>query len=152
MYKVTSAAGDGRDIEPGGYIQQAFVAARPSVSQVSAIVGVPNDRIHRIGFKIQRLDGTVILDETADQTTQNNNKDVVLNVARPVAVTQREVLLFIVTNLSKERVRFFVDPPISNQVPAPFAACIVGQAQFPQRHPDLQSHILAGSIMGRDLP
>jgi hypothetical protein len=150
-YKVGSAGGDGRDIEPGGSIRQAFVAGRPYLSQVSAIVGVANDRTHPIGFQITTLDGRVLMDVVENQVPANNNKDVVHNLVRPISVKVRDVLLLTVTNRSGEPVRFFVDPPIANQVPAPYAACIVGQTGMPARHADLRGHILAGSVTGQDM-
>jgi hypothetical protein len=150
-YKVGSASGDGRDLAPGGSIRQAFVAGRPYLTQVSAIVGVANDRPHRISFQITTLDGRVLTDAAENETPANNNKDVVHNIQPAVKVNVRDVLLLIVTNKSGERVRFFVDPPISNQVPAAYAACITGQAEMPGRHADLRGHVLAGSVTAQDL-
>lgn len=151
-YKVGSASGDGRNMKPGGSIRQAFVAARPYLSQVSAIVGVANTRPHRLDFQILRPDGTVLMHATEDETPANNNKDVVHNIVPAVHVAPRDVLLLVVTNVSKEQVRFFVDPPISNQVPSPFAACIIGQVETPERHVDLRNNILSGSVTGQDVP
>jgi hypothetical protein len=150
-YKVGSASGDGRDIAPGGSIRQAFVAGRPYLSQVSAIVGVANDRPHSIGLQVTTLDGRVMMDTVENEIPANNNKDVVHNIQPPVKVGPRDVLLLIVTNRSGERVRFFVDPPIANQVPAPYAACITGQIGMPTRHADLRGHILSGSVTAQDL-
>jgi len=150
-YKVGSASGDGRDLAPGGSIRQAFVAGRPYLSQVSAIVGVADDRTHPIGFQITTLDGRVLMDAVANETPENNNKDVVHNIHPAVKVDVRAVLLLIVTNRSGERVRFFVDPPIANQVPVAYAACITGQAEMPGRHADLRGHILAGSVTAQDV-
>jgi len=149
-YKVGSASGDGRDLAPGGSIRQAFVAGRAYLSQASAIVGVANDRAHRIGFQITTLDGRVLMDAIENETPANNNKDVVHNIQPAAKVNVRDVLLLIVTNKSGERVRFFVDPPISNQVPAAYAACITGQTEMPGRHADLRGHILSGSVIGQD--
>ncbi len=151
-YKVTSAAGDGRDLRPGGSIRQAFVPGRPYLSQVSAIAGVANARPHTLGFRIQRLDGTVLLDTTEDETPANNNKDVVHNIVPAIPVTPRQVLLLTVTNLSREQIRLFVDPQVSSQVPAPFPACLTGQAQSPERHADLRGNILSGSVTAQDVP
>jgi hypothetical protein len=151
-YKVGSAAGQGRDIGPQGSITQAFIAGRRYISQVSAIVGVTEDRArapHRLGFRIQRLDGREVLNVSADLTPENNNKDVVYTVAPPVEVTPREVLLLTVTNLSDERVRFFVDPAVSNLAPSPFTACIAGQIDAPARHPDPRGYVMSGSVTGR---
>ncbi|MEV4638037.1 hypothetical protein AB0J80_11855 [Actinoplanes sp. NPDC049548] len=150
-YKVGSASGDGRDIVPGGSIRQAFVAGRPYLSQVSAIVGVADERPHPIGFQVTTLDGRVLVDAVENETPANNNKDVVYNIRPAVKVGVRDVLLLIVTNKSGERVRFFVDPPIANQVPVEYAACITGQAEMPARHADLRGHILAGSVTAQDL-
>jgi hypothetical protein len=151
-YKVGSASGDGRNIEPGGSIRQAFVAGRAYLSQVSAIIGVANSRPHPIEFRVQRLDGTVLMTATENEVPANNNKDVVHNLAHPVRVTPREVLFLSVTNRSSEQIRFFVDPPISNEAPAPYPACITGQATSPDRHADLRGNILAGSVTGQDVP
>jgi hypothetical protein len=150
-YKVGSASGDGRDLAPGGSIRQAFVAGRPYLTQVSAIVGVANDRPHQIGFQITTLDGRVLMDAVENETPANNNKDVVHNIHPAVRVNVRDVLLLIVTNRSAERVRFFVDPPIANQVPVAYAACITGQTEMPGRHADLRGHILAGSVTAQDI-
>jgi hypothetical protein len=154
-YKVGSVAGQGRDIGPQGSVTQAFVAGRRYISQASVIVGVTEDRVrtpHRLGFRIQRLDGREVLSASADVTPENNNKDVVYTVAPPVEVTPREVLLLTVTNLSDERVRFFVDPAVSNLAPSPFTACIAGQVDAPARHPDPRGYVMSGSVMGRSQP
>jgi hypothetical protein len=150
-YKVGSASGDGRDMRAGGSIRQAFVAGRAYVSQVSAIVGVGDSRAHPIEFRLQRLDGTVLMDAVENEVPANNNKDVVHNIVPAVPVTPREVLFLTVTNKAHNQVRFFVDPPISNEVPVLYAACITGQAQMPERHVDLRGNILAGSVMGQDV-
>lgn len=151
-YKVGSASGDARSLNPGGSITQAFIAARPYISQVSAIVGVDNPRSHAVEFQLRTPAGKILMQAIENESQANNNKDVVHNISPSVPVTPRQMLLLTVTNRSNEPLSLFVDPAISNQVPAPYAACITGQVGSPERHVDLHNNILAGSVTGQDVP